>query len=83
MLFEQNVASIWQLETRKTEIFEQKTGISVEIFWFEIEIEPDLNLGRVKNTLIWVWRKRINFQLACILMVVLSKADGKLIRLPC
>ena len=45
MLFEQNVASIWQLETRKTEIFEQKTGISVEIFWFEIEIE----LNRTRN----------------------------------
>ena len=45
MLFEQNVASIWQLETRKTEIFEQKTGISVEIFWFEIEIE----LHRTRN----------------------------------
>ena len=32
MLFEQNVASIWQLETRKMDIFEQKTGISGEIF---------------------------------------------------
>ena len=39
MLFEQNVTSIWQLETRKTEIFEQKAGISGEIFWFEIELE--------------------------------------------
>ena len=46
MLFEQNVTSIWQLETRKMEIFEQKTGISGEIFWFEIELEIALNRTR-------------------------------------
>ena len=44
MLFEQNVASIWQLETRKMDIFEQKTGISWEIFWFELENELKLEL---------------------------------------
>jgi len=44
MLFEQNVASIWQLETRKMDIFEQKTGISGEIFWFELENEFKLEL---------------------------------------
>ena len=49
MLFEQNVASIWQLETRKMEIFEQKTGISGEIFWLEIELQIELNRNRTCN----------------------------------
>ena len=43
----------------------------------------DLMPRPIKNTLIWAWRKIMNFQLACMLTVVLSKADGKLIRLPC
>ena len=49
MLFEQNVASIWQLETRKMDIFEQKTGISGEIFWFEIELEIELQIELNRN----------------------------------
>ena len=43
--------------------FSGTPGISRKMGWWQVE--PDLNLGRVKNTLIWAWRKNLNWQLPC------------------